>query len=64
MELEVSLPSLGEQEQIGEFFRALDELIGAKEEELEKLRQMKAALLESMFPNDEKQTNINGGISI
>ena len=52
MELEVSLPSLGEQEQIGEFFRALDELIGAKEEELEKLRQMKAALLESMFPNE------------
>ena len=61
MELEVSLPSLGEQEQIGEFFRALDELIGAKEEELEKLRQMKAALLESMFPNDETQININGG---
>ena len=61
MELEVSLPSLGEQEQIGEFFRALDELIGAKEEELEKLRQMKAALLESMFPNDKKQTNVNGG---
>ena len=60
MELEVSLPSLGEQEQIGEFFRALDELIGAKEEELEKLRQMKAALLESMFPNEEKQTNVNG----
>lgn len=59
MELEVSFPSLGEQEQIGEFFRALDELIGAKEEELEKLRQMKAALLESMFPNNKKQTNAN-----
>lgn len=55
------LPSLAEQEQIGAFFRALDELIGAKEEELEKLRQMKAALLEAMFPNEEKQINVNGG---
>lgn len=61
MELEVSLPSLGEQEQIGAFFRALDELIEAKEEELEKLRQMKVALLEAMFPNDKNQINVNGG---
>ncbi len=44
--------SLAEQEKIGTFFRALDELIAAREEELEKLRQMKAALLEAMFPND------------
>lgn len=60
-EVTISLPSLGEQEQIGAFFRALDELIGAKEEELEKLRQMKAALLEAMFPSDENQINVNGG---
>ena len=44
--------SLAEQEKIGTFFRALDELIAAREEELEKLRQMKAALLDAMFPND------------
>lgn len=56
-----SLPSIGEQEQIGTFFRALDELIGAKEEELEKLRQMKAALLEAMFPNRKNKINANGG---
>lgn len=60
-ELSISFPSLKEQEQIGEFFRALDELIGAKEEELEKLRQMKAALLEAMFPIEEGQISVNGG---
>lgn len=50
--MEIGIPSLAEQEKIGTFFRALDELIAAREEELEKLRQMKAALLEAMFPND------------
>lgn len=48
----LSIPSLAEQEKIGTFFGALDELIAAREEELEKLRQMKAALLDAMFPND------------
>lgn len=57
----ISLPSLAEQEQIGAFFQVLDELIGAKEEELEKLRQMKAALLEAMFPDNESKINTNGG---
>lgn len=51
-EHQIPFPSLAEQEKIGIFFRALDELIAAREEELEKLRQMKAALLEAMFPND------------
>ena len=52
MEISPLFPSLAEQEKIGTFFRALDELIAAREEELEKLRQMKAALLDAMFPND------------
>ena len=43
-----------EQQKIGEFFQQLDELIGAKEQELEKLRQMKQALLDKMFPSDEE----------
>lgn len=43
-----------EQLKIGEFFQQLDELIGAKEQELEKLRQMKLALLDKMFPNEEE----------
>ena len=51
-DVDCSFPSLAEQEKIGTFFRALDELIAAREEELEKLCQMKAALLDAMFPND------------
>jgi len=43
-----------EQQKIGEFFQQLDELIGAKEKELEKLRQMKQALLDKMFPSNEE----------
>lgn len=50
--LTATFPSLAEQEKIGTFFRALDELIAAREYELEKLRQMKAALLDAMFPSD------------
>lgn len=47
-------PPFNEQQKIGEFFQQLDELIGAKEQELEKLRQMKQALLDKMFPKDEE----------
>lgn len=54
-------PSTDEQQKIGEFFKTLDELIGAKEEELEKLRQLKAALLEQMFPSEENNHGVGGG---
>ena len=60
MEIPIPFPSLPEQEKIGAFFKELDELIGAKEEELEKLRQMKAALLEAMFPSDDVDSEIGG----
>ena len=56
----IRVPSETEQQKIGEFFKQLDELIGAKEQELEKLRQIKLALLDKMFPSDS-QDNINGG---
>lgn len=56
----IRVPSETEQQKIGEFFKQLDELIGAKEQELEKLRQIKLALLDKMFPSDN-QENINGG---
>lgn len=55
-------PEFAEQSKIGEFFKALDELIGAKEEELEKLRQLKAALLEQMFPSSESDNPNRGGV--
>ena len=42
-------PSFLEQQKIGAYFRSLDALIAARREEVEKLRQMKKALLERMF---------------
>lgn len=53
-------PIIHEQQKIGEFFRQLDELISAKEEELAKLRQIKSALLDAMFPSDEQEANRGG----
>lgn len=50
-----------EQKKIGEFFEELDELICAKELELEKLKQIKAALLDKMFPNNEFDKSNRGG---
>ena len=56
-------PSISEQQKIGSFFKELDDLIGAKEEELQKLRQLKSALLDAMFPNgdSENTTGVNRG---
>lgn len=48
-EKEVAVPSLPEQQKIGVYFRSLDALIAARREEIEKLKQMKKALLERMF---------------
>lgn len=50
-----------EQQKIGEFFMELDELIKAKEQEVEKLRQIKQALLDKMFPNTEPHETKTGG---
>ena len=61
MEIGVEIPDPVEQQKIGSFFKALDELIAAKEEELEKLRQLKAALLEQMFPQSDADTTNRGG---
>lgn len=45
----VCFPSLPEQRKIGAYFRSLDALIVARRKEVEKLKQMKKALLERMF---------------
>ena len=47
--MEIYLPSLLEQEQIGVFFKQLDHLITLHQRELEKLQSIKKALLEKMF---------------
>lgn len=60
---DVHIPSISEQWKIGSFFKELDDLIGAKEEELQKLRQLKSALLDAMFPNGDSEniTVVNRG---
>jgi len=45
----ISMPSLSEQGQIGEFFKKLDNLITLHQRELEKLKNLKKACLEKMF---------------
>lgn len=57
------MPEVKEQQKIGQFFSVLDDLIGAKEQELEKLRQLKAALLQHMFPSKEDGNTDRGGYS-
>lgn len=49
--LPLLIPSLSEQQAIAGFFRELDGLIGAKKRYVEKLRNVKSALLRKMFVN-------------
>lgn len=50
--INIFLPSLPEQTAIAKYFTALDGLIQATAKELEKLRTMKAASLQSLFPQE------------
>jgi type I restriction enzyme S subunit len=45
----ISMPSLPEQRRIGAFFASLDDLIALHQRKLEKLKQLKQALLQQMF---------------
>ena len=45
----ILVPSLAEQEKIGNYFRHMDELIAAKRLEIEKLQNIKQSLLDKMF---------------
>lgn len=49
MEIAVSLPSLDEQKMIGQYFSQLDNLITLHHRKLEKLEQIKQAMLHKMF---------------
>ena len=48
-ELQTMVPSLPEQQQIGEYFRNLDHLITLHQRDVEKLQNIKKACLEKMF---------------
>lgn len=49
-EIQVIIPSdVDEQRKIGEYFRSIDTLIAARQEEVRKLRELKNAFLERMF---------------
>ncbi len=49
MDIEIPIPSIVEQKQIGEHFRTLDSLITLHHRKLEKLEQIKQAMLHKMF---------------
>lgn len=48
----VSLPSLEEQEKIGNFFKGLDNLITVHQRKLKKLKELKSSYLSEMFPQE------------
>ena len=47
--LEIAIPSVSEQVKIGNYFEKLDNLITLHQRQLEKLKNIKSALLEKMF---------------
>ena len=49
LDTEISLPSVKEQRQVGRLFEQLDNLITLHQRQLEKLKNIKSALLEKMF---------------
>src|SRR5690606_37834417 len=48
--LNIAIPQLLEQTQIGTFFKELDDLVRLQEQKLEKVSNLKKAMLEKMFP--------------
>ena len=55
MNLDVKLPSYGEQTKIGAFFSKLDNLITLHQRKYEKLKNIKKSMLEKMFPKNENK---------
>ena len=49
MDIEMPIPSIDEQKQIGEYFANLDNLITLHQRKLEKLQNIKKSMLEKMF---------------
>ena len=54
-ELDIYLPSLEEQTQIGNFFKQLDDTIALHQRTLEKYQKLKVSYLEKMFPKENER---------
>ncbi|WP_277295565.1 restriction endonuclease subunit S [Streptococcus hyointestinalis] len=50
LKIEVAVPSLGEQQKIGEYFFNLDRLITLHQRKCEQLKELKKFMLQNMFP--------------
>ena len=55
-EVNVSLPDIGEQKALGAYFQHLDNLIQSTTKKIKSLKQVKAASLQSMFPQEGETT--------
>ena len=55
-EVNVSLPDIDEQKALGAYFQHLDSLIQSTTKKIESLKQVKAASLQSMFPQEGETT--------
>lgn len=56
LETEINLPSKDEQQAIASYFQHLDSLIQSTTKKIESLKQVKAASLQSMFPQEGETT--------
>lgn len=52
MEISISNPQITEQTQIGNYFKALDDLIRLQEQRLKKVTNLKKVMLDKMFPKE------------
>ena len=52
MYIEIPIPNIEEQEQIGTYFRTINNLITLHQRKLEKLKTFKKAMLDKMFPKN------------
>lgn len=52
MDIEIPIPNIEEQKQIGAFFKHLDKLITLHQRKFEKLTNVKKSMLEKMFPQN------------
>ena len=49
MQLSINLPSIHEQEKIGQLFQSLDKTITLHDKKIQYLKQLKRGLLQKMF---------------